>query len=108
ATTTWLATVRGRLGYAADRFMPYVTGGAAFGNIKASVPGLAVASSDNAGWVLGAGLETALSPNWTAKVEYLYVDLGSFNCGLNCGAVSATDKVSFHTNLLRAGVNYKF
>jgi len=44
----------------------------------------------------------------TAKVEYLYVDLGSFNCGLNCGAGLGTDNVSFHTNLLRAGVNYKF
>lgn len=72
-SNTWLATVRGRLGYAADRFMPYVTGGAAFGNIKASISGLAVASSDNAGWTLGAGLETTLSPNWTAKVECLYV-----------------------------------
>jgi outer membrane immunogenic protein len=88
--------------------MPYVTGGAAFGNIKASVPGLAVASSDNTGWTLGAGLEAALSPNWTAKVEYLYVDLGSFNCGLNCGAGLVTDNVSFHTNVLRAGLNYKF
>jgi outer membrane immunogenic protein len=107
-SNTWLATVRGRLGYAADRFMPYITGGAAFGNIQASTPGLAQTSSDNSGWTLGAGLEAALAPNWTAKVEYLYVDLGSFNCGLNCGAGLVTDNVSFHTNLLRAGVNYKF
>jgi opacity protein-like surface antigen len=35
---------------------------------------------------VGAGLEAALATNWTAKVEYLYVDLGSFNCGLNCEA----------------------
>jgi outer membrane immunogenic protein len=107
-SNTWLATVRGRLGYAADRFMPYVTGGAAFGNIKASVPGFATTSSDNAGWTIGAGLEAAFAPNWTAKVEYLYVDLGSFNCGLNCNGVSVTDNVTFHTNVLRAGVNYKF
>ena len=45
--------------------------------------------------------------NCGAKVEYLYVDLGSFNCGLNCGA-GVTDNVSFHTNILRAGVNYRF
>jgi outer membrane immunogenic protein len=107
-SNTWLATLRGRLGYAADRFMPYVTGGAAFGNIRASAPGLPVTSNDNTGWTLGAGLEAALAPNWTAKVEYLYVDLGSFNCGLNCGAGLVNDNVSFHTNLLRAGVNYKF
>jgi outer membrane immunogenic protein len=87
--------------------MPYVTGGAAFGNIQASTPGFPQTSSDNSGWTLGAGLEAALAPNLTAKVEYLFVDLGSFNCGLNCGA-GATNDVSFHTNLLRAGVNYKF
>ena len=46
--------------------------------------------------------------NWTAKVEYLYVDLGKFNCGLNCGAGLVNNNVSFHTNLLRVGVNYKF
>jgi opacity protein-like surface antigen len=62
----------------------------------------------NSGWTLGAGLEAALAPNWTAKVEYLYVDLGSFNCGLNCGAGLVNDNVSFRTNILRAGVNYKF
>ena len=107
-SNTWLATVRGRLGYAADRFMPFITGGAAFGNIRASTPGLPDTSSDNTGWTIGAGLEAALAPNWTAKVEYLYVDLGSFNCVLNCGAGLVTDNVSFHTNLLRAGVNYKF
>jgi outer membrane immunogenic protein len=106
-SNTWLATVRGRLGYAADRFMPYVTAGAAFGNIKASTAGLQN-SSDNAGWTVGAGLETAFAANWTAKVEYLYVDLGSFNCGLNCNAGLTTDDVSFHANILRAGVNYKF
>jgi outer membrane immunogenic protein len=104
---TWLSTVRGRLGYAADRFMPYVTGGAAFGDIRAQAPGLAQSTSTQAGWTLGGGLEAALTTNWTAKVEYLYVDLGSFNCGLNCGA-GVTNNVSFHTNLLRAGVNYKF
>jgi outer membrane immunogenic protein len=105
---TWLSTVRGRIGYAADRFMPFVTGGAAFGDIRASTPGFATASGTNAGWTLGGGLEMAVTQNWTAKVEYLYVDLGKFNCGLNCGAGLATDNVSFKTNILRAGVNYKF
>ncbi len=105
---SWLATVRGRLGYAADRFMPYVTGGAAFGDIRASTPGFPTASATNTGWTIGGGLEAALVGNWTAKVEYLYVDLGKFNCGLSCGAGLTADNVSFHTNLLRAGVNYRF
>jgi outer membrane immunogenic protein len=104
---SWLSTVRGRLGYAADRFMPYITGGAAFGDIKASTPGFAGANSDRAGWTLGAGLEFAVAQNWSVKAEYLYVDLGKFNCGASCG-LAVTDNVSFTTNLIRAGVNYHF
>jgi outer membrane immunogenic protein len=104
---SWLSTVRGRLGYAADRFMPYITGGAAFGDVKAATPGFAGGSSDRAGWTLGAGLEFAVAQNWSLKAEYLYVDLGKFNCGASCGA-AVTDNVSFTTNLVRAGVNYHF
>jgi len=104
---TWLSTVRGRLGYAADRFMPFVTGGAAFGDIRATTPGFTGASTTNTGWTAGAGLEFALAGNWTVKAEYLYVDLGKFNCGVACGA-AVTDNVSFTTNLVRAGVNYRF
>jgi outer membrane immunogenic protein len=102
---SWLATARGRVGYAADRFLPYVTGGAAFGNINATTAGLTT-STTNAGWTVGAGLEFAITPNWSAKAEYLYVNLGKFNCGLNCGA--ATDNVSFNANLVRGGINYRF
>lgn len=102
---SWLSTARGRIGYAADRFLPYVTGGAAFGNIDATTAGLTTTTT-NAGWTVGAGLEFAITPNWSAKAEYLYVDLGKFNCGPNCGA--ATDNVSFNANLVRGGVNYHF
>ena len=105
---SWLSTVRGRIGYAADRFMPYVTGGGAFGNINASTPGLPGAGTTNAGWTVGAGLEFAVAPRWTVKAEYLYVDLGKFNCGASCAAGAATDNVSFTTNIIRAGVNYRF
>jgi outer membrane immunogenic protein len=105
-SNSWLSTVRGRIGYAADRFMPYITGGAAFGNINATAPGLVGENAVNAGWTAGAGLEFAIAGNWTAKAEYLFVDLGKFNCGPNCGA--ATDNVSFNANIIRAGVNYRF
>ena len=104
---SWLSTVRGRLGYAAGRFMPYVTAGGAFGNIQASSPTLAGNSTTNAGWTVGAGLEFALVGNWTLKAEYLFVDLGKFNCGLGCG-LSTVDNVSFDANIVRAGVNYRF
>ena len=105
----WLGTVRGRLGYAADRFMPFISGGLAFGDIQASVPGFAGATSTQAGWTVGGGIEMAIAGNWTAKAEYLYVNLGRFNCGTSCGAaVGVTDNVSFQTNIVRGGVNYRF
>jgi outer membrane immunogenic protein len=102
----WLATVRGRLGYAADRFMPYVTGGLAVGDIKASMPGFGGGSATNAGWTAGGGIEFAIAGHWTAKAEYLYVDLGHFSCGIACGAT--TQNVSFDANLFRGGINYRF
>jgi outer membrane immunogenic protein len=103
---SWLSTLRARVGYAADRFMPYVTGGGAFGNINASTPGLAGGTATNVGWTVGAGVEFAINPHWSAKAEYLYVDLGKFNCGAGCGAPS--DNVSFTTSLVRGGINYRF
>jgi len=102
----WLSTVRGRLGYAADRFMPYITGGAAFGDIKASGPGLTGTDTTNAGWTVGGGIEFAIAGHWTAKAEYLYVDLGSVSCGAACGA--AVQNVNWHANLGRVGLNYRF
>ncbi len=104
---TWLGTTRGRLGYAMDRFLPYLTGGVAYGDIRASVPGFAGASTNKTGWTLGGGLEFALASNWTAKAEYLYVDLGKFDCGTACGT-AAPDNVKFNANILRAGLNYRF
>ncbi|MGH6672321.1 MAG: outer membrane protein [Xanthobacteraceae bacterium] len=102
----WLGTIRGRLGYAAGRFMPYITGGAAFGDIKGSGPGLAGVDNTNAGWTAGGGIEFAIAGHWTAKAEYLYVDLGSVSCGVACGA--ATQNISFKSNLFRGGINYRF
>ena len=106
----WLGTARGRIGYAFDRWLPYVTGGAAFGQVKAtnSNPGRGTASSTEIGYTFGAGLEYAFMGNWTAKLEYLYVDLGKFNCGTACAAGATTDEVSFKENVIRAGLNYKF
>jgi outer membrane immunogenic protein len=103
----WLGTVRGRLGYAFGGVLPYVTGGLAVGDIRAATPGFAGATSTNAGWTAGGGLEFALPGNWSAKAEYLHVDLGSFNCGVNCNGLP-TDNVSMHDNIVRAGVNYRF
>jgi outer membrane immunogenic protein len=98
---SWLGTARGRLGYAAGNWMPYVTGGFAFGDIKTSVSGFNDTTSTKTGYALGAGLEAALSGPWTAKIEYLYVDLG------RGGSIAGSD-ASFKTNIVRAGLNYRF
>jgi len=104
----WLGTARGRLGYAWDRFMVYGTGGAAFGEVETNVAGLAGASDTNVGWTAGAGIEGAIGANWTAKVEYLYVDLGNVSCGVTaCGGAVATSG-DFTTNVVRGGLNYRF
>ena len=98
----WLGTARGRVGYAFDRFLPYVTGGAAFGDVKTSVTGFPDTTTTRAGWTLGGGLEAAISGPWTAKVEYLHVDLG--NAGTSVAGASA----SFTADIVRGGVNYRF
>jgi outer membrane immunogenic protein len=104
---SWLSTVRGRAGYAFGAVMPYLTGGLAVGDIRASAPGFSGASTTNTGWTAGAGLEVALPGNWSAKAEYLHVNLGSFNCGTACG-VASPDNVSMRDDVVRAGLNYHF
>jgi outer membrane immunogenic protein len=108
----WLSTLRGRIGYAFDRFMVYGTAGGAYGNVRATntaaTPGMSGANATELGWTAGAGLEYAFLGNWTAKLEYLYVDLGSFNCVACAVGGAATNNVTFTENLVRAGINYKF
>jgi outer membrane immunogenic protein len=105
-SNTWFATFRGRAGYAFDRFMPYVTGGGAYGNIKASLSPLGLTATESKfGYTFGGGLEYAFPGNWTAKIEYLYVDLGKFDTGFTAPVVN---EVSFSQNIVRVGLNYKF
>jgi len=100
----WMGTVRGRIGYAFDRFLPYITGGLAVGDIKSDLVGAGSTTKTNAGWALGGGVEFAIAGPWTAKVEYLYTDLGKGRCD-NC--LGGAD-VDFHTSLVRGGINYRF
>jgi outer membrane immunogenic protein len=104
---TWLATLRGRVGYAFDRWLPYITGGGAWGNVYLSTP---VGSVENTkgGWTAGAGIEYAFAEQWSAKLEYLYVDLGSATCGVASCGLATDEAVSFKANLIRAGLNFRF
>jgi outer membrane immunogenic protein len=109
----WLATARGRAGYAADRVLFYATAGGAFANVQTNFNGTTT-SHTQSGWTAGGGIEWAFADNWTAKVEYLYVNLG--NGSVNCinavctGLAGAPIPVSvgLTENLVRAGVNFKF
>lgn len=104
---SWLATVRGRMGYAGwNNWLPYFTGGLAMGNIKAESPA-GTSSSTRMGWTVGAGIEYAIWSNWSLKGEYLYADLGKFDCGAACGNIAGSE-VSFKTSIVRAGLNYRF
>ena len=103
---TFFATARGRVGYAWDRFMPYITGGAAFANAKISAPAGTSTTTTNYGWTIGGGLEFAFSGPWSAKVEYLYADLGKATCGASVCGLDTDFK--FKANIVRAGINYRF
>jgi outer membrane immunogenic protein len=104
----WLATFRGRVGYAIDRVLVFGTAGGATGSVWSglSPPGT-FDISNNFGWTVGGGVEAIITPNWTAKVEYLYLNLGNGVCPTNCG-VAVPMNTPLNENLLRVGVNYKF
>lgn len=75
---TWFGTLRGRLGLAMDQVLVYATGGLAYGNIDSAIlndPDW-LTGNVTAGWTAGGGIEYALRPGWSAKLEYLHVDLG--------------------------------
>lgn len=110
-----LGTLRARAGIAFDRFLPYVTGGLAVGALHGHEGDILAngavgnATTTVAGWTVGGGIEAAISPNWSAKVEYLHADLGNhviFN-DLVFGA-NLAENVRYTTEILRVGLNYKF
>lgn len=118
----YFGTVRGRLGYAFDRFLVYGTGGFAYGDVggygayaypltTASPYYSGGRSETNGGWTLGGGVEYAFTHNLTAKVEGLYVSLN--NGGRNAYAVTTPVVYGANQNraefgVVRAGLNYKF
>lgn len=120
----WLGTVRGRIGYGAGRWLPYVTGGLAYGGVKQTVTETLVApnqarfrtasnSETRLGWTAGAGFEYAFTGPWSASVEYLYVDLGDSTISQAAStnlvvfpADSTTTENTSHN--VRVKLNYRF
>jgi outer membrane immunogenic protein len=106
---TWFGTVRARLGYAPGPWLFYVTGGLAYGEFDSDVTFRGVtttlASEIRTGWTVGGGVEWMFAPQWSAKLEYLYIDTGDFDTtvpGLGPVTARLTD------NVVRVGVNYHF
>jgi outer membrane immunogenic protein len=125
----WLATVRGRFGHTWGHTMLFATGGLAFGDVKSSVNAVSLSSANavltgtfagsvsqtRVGWSAGAGVEHAFGNQWSAKLEYLYFDLGSFNYLVNLTSGSpdfapttwsTNGKIDGH--IVRLGLNYRF
>jgi len=115
----WFGTVRGRVGYAmgtAGNWLPYVTGGWAYGHSEISgttTSGAVVTafsgSQDYSGWTIGGGLEWAFADHWSAKAEYLYIDFGNGpTVVVNTAGSLAIASGKMTDNIARLGVNYHF
>lgn len=123
---SWLGTVRGRIGWAfAPTWLAYATGGLAYGEVHysantdfisggcaACVQYPASIDKTKVGWTVGGGLEWAFANMWSAKVEYLYVDLGDESTTANPSPANPPFQVSYNwktqINIVRVGLNYHF
>jgi len=125
----YIGTVRGRLGWLfTPTLLAYGTGGLAYGGVNISTSvfqagtngfsgfGATSFADTRVGWTVGGGLEWMFWPNWSAKVEYLYYDLGNVSTS---GALTSAffpiatygitqQTTRFNGNIVRAGVNYHF
>jgi outer membrane immunogenic protein len=119
----WLSTFRLRAGYTWSHFLFYATAGGAVGDFRISTQptGFGHNPTSPLGWTAGVGVEYLFTDAISAKLEYLYVNLGNVGCptsvnsagvfvpGLGvCSDSLGGGSVSFTENLIRAGVNYKF
>lgn len=96
-----VGTVRGRIGYAFDRFVAYGTGGFAWTHAEADIVGTGSSSNLQGGWTIGGGLEAAITGNISAKAEYLYMDFSE-------EAYAGLGVVEPELHTFKVGVNYKF
>ena len=110
ARINWFATARGRLGYVNGPWLWYVTGGGAWVNFKGSITNATLGTSissetTRSGWTVGGGVEWMFVPNWSAKLEYLFIDVGDND--FNDGNGNSTN-VKLQENVVRVGLNYHF
>lgn len=105
----WSGTARARAGYAVDRFLPYIAGGMAIGNIKNTISeghiGSLTESQTLIGWTAGAGIDFSATDNIILRLEYRYTDYGHKDFNYN-DLLVLRDR--FKTSEMRLGVAYKF
>ena len=118
----WFGTARGRVGYSLGSTLFYGTAGFAYGQTRTVLTEYAVVggvqsatfSRTRGGWTAGAGIESPLKffgffgPNWTAKTEYLYVDLGNTSNTFTLQATPQEFSTRTQEHIFRGGVNYHF
>ena len=105
----WTGSARVRLGYAVDRFLPYVTGGVDFGHLDfEETDGASFDSGDASlvGWTLGAGAEYAVTDNWIVRGEYRYTKFNDEDFLAQPGDFEYNVEADIHD--LRIGAAYKF
>jgi outer membrane immunogenic protein len=115
-----LLTGRARFGVAFDWFLPYVTAGAALANASddliltvGGVTGTFDTNSDSRlGWTAGAGVDVALTSNWSARLEYLYVNVEDFHLSTRIpnvlGVGDTAKNIGIRDSIVRVGLNYRF
>ncbi|MGE0340706.1 MAG: outer membrane protein [Xanthobacteraceae bacterium] len=101
-----LGTVRARAGLAADNWLFFVTGGLAGARIDYNVANAFFNSETLWGWTVGGGVEVAFARRWSAKLEYLFIDLENGTIPVGPGGVVSADPSRMH--IVRAGLNYRW
>jgi outer membrane immunogenic protein len=111
AQIPWVGTLRGRIGYAFDRFLLYATAGGGATQLRSTVNVGAISSSSttftHGGWTAGGGLEYAVTDSLSARLEYLYFDTGTVDVA-QVGPPFVTVTGHIQDSLVRAGLNYRF
>jgi outer membrane immunogenic protein len=110
----WLTTASGRIGFTADKALIYAKAGAAWVREKHTLTELdegviarSTVDTNRVGWLFGAGLEYLILPNWSAKIEYNYIDFGTKDV-LFAGLAEDPASVKQQLHTIKFGVNYRF
>jgi outer membrane immunogenic protein len=102
----WFGTFRGRIGLAVwDRWLPYITGGLAYGGRTITAGGFS-ADDTALGWAIGVGVDYAITPQWSARLEYLHISLDDFSAAFP--GLGVVNSGQLDNDIIRGAINYRF